>query len=1036
MGATLLFAQSPRAATIVSTSHPNALYYGFNDGKVPFEPFVIPQGVPSGARFAPENGALKITNAFAGSFSVNTKIPAFNADELSELHFDYKVNPDVKVNFFFRVNGKFYGVTFTGPNTVKPNSVLIGKVADAKADGQWHHAYIPLRDWLRKVDPVSPQLNVEVTGDLSGVLIGNWDNSGWLMAGVGGNGPGATWWMDNLALVGAGNSEVKLDVRDDKGQPFATPPVVKWTLDGAPAGDNAPLTIKAGAGFHLAEARDAAGKLLAAHPFAVATGALKVGEAQLAGNRLRVPINAPFGLNLPALKLTVDGKDFNLTSKFLSWDGEELVLDAGGAGLQWKNGAKVAVATSEVRDTKDHVAAPTQSSVTVDYEAGKAAPSLPAVQFEGTEAPRPPALKRNEEAPPTAVPAPIFGAGDGTFEEDMDEWTTTAEGDAYLERDSTTAASGKYSLRLTCPANAARFWATIRTSGFDAAKVPIISFDYKVSAQLRVDFMLLFEGRTYSIQFTDKDNPAPSLGRVPDVITDNKWHHAEINIGAMLRATAPGRASYRVDTFYIGDAQWLGNAASVQYWFDNFQFVPLLGGSPQRAALTLPDVTGLKATSWLLDDKRDTEPPATANGSDKIELTGSGRKWLHVRAQNGAGMWGPTLDVPIWLSDGPPKVAQNAIIPASGARAVPIGLEIPLHAEGGITPDSVKLAVAGRDYTLADAALKYDVAQEKLHWDAAEALEAGHITPPANGARVDWKLQPVRDFLGRDAEAVEGFWLNDFAQDKAGPKVRLASETHAPFLFDAAENAASWKPQLGVKVTPIERDGVPNRALRFTNEVVAGEFLVTAPLPETPTWDPQKFSLVRFDYRIPATANLAIRLKFTNGRSWYLQLAGEKPEKIIGSIPEIVADGQWHSTAFNISDYLQRDQNLRNQVLSGFEFRDASMKTAPNVSWDIDNFIVQQPGGATVKLAWRAADLSGVKAYRFGWDQKPDSAPTEETQDVARTVTGAAGLWFAHLQAQDGAGNWGPVVHLPIVGEVKITPPALLAAGAVPVPNP
>ena len=39
----------------------------------------------------------------------------------------------------------------------------------------------------------------------------------------------------------------------------------------------------------------------------------------------------------------------------------------------------------------------------------------------------------------------------------------------------------------------------------------------------------------------------------------------------------------------------------------------------------------------------------------------------------------------------------------------------------------------------------------------------------------------------------------------------------------------------------------------------------------------------------PAEANLAIRLKFNNRRSWYLHFTGEKPETIIGSIPGIVA---------------------------------------------------------------------------------------------------------------------------------------------------
>ncbi len=1002
------------AVTIVSPSHPHAIYYSFNDGKAPFEPFTVPGGVPSGARFAVEGGALKLTNAFAGSFSVDTKIKPFNADDFSHVYFDYKLNPDVKVNFFVRVNEKFHGVTFSGPDSVRPGAIRIGKIADVRADGQWHRAHIPLRDWLRKVDPIAPALNVDM------MLIGNWDNTGWLMAGIGGNGPGATWWVDNFSIVGAGPGEAKLELRDDKGEALPTPPTAKWLLDGNAAGDGPQVTLSAADGFHMVEARDAAGKTLANYPLFTAPSAPKIGAARLTGNTLRVPISAPGGLKLSDVKLTVDGRDFDLNSVHLAWDGAagELLLDAARAGLVWKDGAKVSLALSGVSDVQNRAAPAWQGEVTVDYGADKEVPALPKLQIEGVEAPRAPRAKRNEDLPLPIAPAPIFGAGDGTFEEGMDEWTGNPDNnDAILERDPTTAASGQYSLRLTCPQNAARFLATIRTSGFDAAKVPVVSFDYKITPQLRADFMLLFDGKNYSVQFTDKDNPWPRLGTVPNVVADGKWHHTEFNLGAMLREVAPGRPSYRVDSFYIGDGGWMGNARNVQYWFDNFQFVPLAKGAPLHADASLNDVTGLKAISWTLDDKRDTEPSPVATGTTaQIEATGNGRKWLHVRAQNGAGQWGPALHVPLWLSEGAPQVLQAEVVPAPGARTVPTTLEIPLRAEGDIALDSVRLTVAGQDFTAQDAALKYDKARGKLVWNAAAALAAGQMQPQADAARVEWKLHPVRDFLGHEAPAVEGHWINDFAQDKSGPAVLVTSLTHSPYFSDNAEaGAANWEAQPGARVAQVER-AAGDHALRFTNETAGGEFVVAAQWPAaTGLWIVKRHSLIRFDYRIPPEVNLAIRLKFANGRSWYLQVAGEKTTTILGTIPDIVADNQWHTATVDLADFLQRDQNLRDQALTDFEFRDPTLKTPARASWEMDNFIVQQSGKGPVKLAWQANDLSGVKGYRFAWDQLPATAPQEATTDAQRTLEAQPGLWFAHLQAQDGAGNWGAPTHTPIV---------------------
>ena len=67
-------------------------------------------------------------------------------------------------------------------------------------------------------------------------------------------------------------------------------------------------------------------------------------------------------------------------------------------------------------------------------------------------------------------------------------------------------------------------------------------------------------------------------------------------------------------------------------------------------------------------------------------------------------------------------------------------------------------------------------------------------------------------------------------------------------------------------------------------------------------------------------------------------------------------------------------------------------------------------------MNWKAADLSGVQNYRFGWDQNPLGTPAEVVTGNYREIPPpGSGTWWAHIQAQDNAGNWGMIEHLPIM---------------------
>ena len=83
---------------------------------------------------------------------------------------------------------------FTGPTGVRPGAISLGDAEITQGKEGWKRAHIPLRARLRALLPNPKTLVVDE------ILIGNWDNSGYLMAGIGGNGPGANWQMDDLRL--------------------------------------------------------------------------------------------------------------------------------------------------------------------------------------------------------------------------------------------------------------------------------------------------------------------------------------------------------------------------------------------------------------------------------------------------------------------------------------------------------------------------------------------------------------------------------------------------------------------------------------------------------------------------------------------------------------------------------------------------------------------------------------------------------------------------------------------------------------------
>jgi hypothetical protein len=978
LGLLLCAGSSARAMGISSATHPST-FESFNDDAGTFVTYQRPGDVSSDVDVKSVDGALQMTNVHPGSFGVDTKMSAFDALKFGDIFFDYKLPAGVKVNFFFHINGNYYGVIFSGPD-MRPGTTLLGKIPDVVADNKWHHAHIPLRQWLQGVEPMTSAFKVDE------IVIGNWDNTHWLMAGIGGNAAGANWQLDNWTLAATGPAQAEFALTEDDGKPLASPQKYFWALDGGPASalTSSNLSIGVRSGFHLLQISDSNKHVINEYGFYAATDNPQIGQPTLQNNDITFPITSFAGVNSSKVSLQANDKTFDFKNPALHWNDNAtaIILDAADAGLSWKNNQSVAVQLSGVEDFLAHAAPPVKSTFTVNYKNFTAVPPLPTL-------------------------ANYADMGSGSFETSLDSWKGGDKFDAILQRDTSTAASGYASLKLTCPSNAAAFTAWVRQDSFDASAYPYLEFDYRVPPQLRVDLLLKVNGQDYSIGFTDHTPGPPRLGQIADVKTDMQWHHASVPLLQMLQKTLPTADKYQVSSVAFGDTGWLGNAEGFTYWLDNFHFVPAVNGNYFKTDVQLRDVTGVGGLSWKLSPSMNIDVPRTAeNKTAALDLKGNGVQWLGLRAQDGAGNWSPAAQIPLALDADAPVLSSANI---SSAKAAPTQIVWPLKDNLSLNLKSLQLTALGHQYSIGDKSLIYDSQNGRLTWDLLQALRDGDLQSLKNGQTVDWQLQPVQDAAGNKSTALKSTFVYDYALQKSLPEISLSSSSHPRLLFeDFNDGNTPWDALREATVKSIKRDkNGDDKALEITDASGSNRFNVRI---FSNQWDPQKYNLLSFDYNIPANADLSLRLRVGN-RNVLLKICGEDAKGRF-QIPGIVADGKWHTAIFNL---LTLPDKLTTDKITSVDLVDPSGKTPAKTIMQFDNWLVQGGSSNNVALRWKAIDLSGIAGYRFGWDQNPDTVPTQNQTDDHTTVIGKSGLWFAHLQAKNGAGLWSDTVNYPII---------------------
>jgi len=642
--------------------------------------------------------SLQVLSTVLGGDLWASLAPApFHAGRNPILAFDYRIHKVVHVDLFMITGVGTRSLGFTDNQRGQHQLLAVPGVI---ADGRWHRAEISLRKALEARDyaPAMYDISQIYTADggyhhcAPGASF-NLDNITVIPGVSAKQGISLAWHARDLAGIAAYSyrwTKQPEDVPDEK----AEGPENSRTFSNVPEGR---------VYFHI-RAQDRAGNWgpPAHYPFLVdntpprvicptvskAAPGLHAKMAACETLRLKVAETGESGVDRASfVQCKVGGtrvKRSALLSRYrfdtgdFEWD---WMLDLGGARPAVPDGAVLPVALPPVSDFAGNKSTPLSFQMVVDHKADSLPPTAPDVR--------------------SATGELVWF---DTFTRDLGQWRPyPSSDDSRVTRVQRTPANSAavradYCVQVEGPYGGA-FGATIRSSGYDLKAHPHVRFDYKFPPGARLQLVATVNGVQYGVSLGSYSRRASArilrrrgrgratriaqAGIMRDIVADNSWHTASLNLHTTLAKVLPAQRNLKVGRLLIAGIS-AQNAAGTAFFVDNFA-VYGRARVPPKLLVAAYDLTGIAGFSYLVDTNPSTTPPAkpgpplkhTPDGWElplPQPLSGaagpaSGTSYLHVRALDGAGNWGSAAHVPIGSAANPKAKAEAKSRARARARA-------------------------------------------------------------------------------------------------------------------------------------------------------------------------------------------------------------------------------------------------------------------------------------------------------------------------------------------------------------------------------
>jgi hypothetical protein len=1000
------------APIIVSSTHPG-FFDDFEGGDRGWSTYGQQSGVARiVASQRPAGGhCLEVANpGVGGLFETIAPIKdcGINAANVRRISFDYCLDPGVHVNLYVRTGDQYYYVHMNGPDEPSPFYLRLGELA-VEADGRWHRAEFPLGAALRSLG---------MGGRVITLAIGNL-HRGALQMGLGGNGAGLAYRLDDFEVVSGGRADFRAVCRTSDVPEGAA--VLGAVDEGTMPAQAKPLEFKGvEPGLHACHARvkfqDGYAGPPARLPFLVTTAPLRMtATAPPAGGKwgycpIEIELGSPDSAWLApgSLALSVNGAPVPQHPGLfrVDWVGRRLYVDLAASGLELPDGQAV------------------ELSLTYSDEWNN----------KGSFATRYVASGGHDRTPPTRVVL-VDQRPTDDFEDDLGGWQPGER--VALMRDDTTAASGRYSLMVQNHRWRGTFQAFPFKEHISLGSFPLVEFDYKIAPGVPVDLLASSVLGQITVGMSDRSLYRQYLGAMPDFQADDKWHHAEYNLLQGVKKLGYRRNLYTCNWMAMGDTGYCCSALGAFYHIDNFRLVPLVGGARQvQLSWSSHDAAGIAGYSYKWSADREDAPDDevdTAEPCGTFVDVPSPDAYFHVKAMDKNGNWGPVEHFRFRADGTAPRVAK--VSPADGQRAAPANLTVVIRdAESAVNPDTLKVTIDGRTYGPDSVGVSYNPAGGTFTWDWLQARPKTQRSI-ANGKTVKMALA-AEDFAGNALPPQHWSWVMDYSRDKTPPGAPVLGchSLLVRWTNDFQDGTGQWRSgpagrgSAATQLNRVVRDkGKGDYCLELTTPQANGQFDAVA---VSGRYDLVRFPHLSLDCQIPPPVKINMQVQI-NGRWHSFKLTGPKYRyTLLGEANGLKTDGSWQRVSLNLLDLARKAMpDTRAFSVNSITFGDPARNgNQGGLKWRVDDFLVSNFGQNRASFTWRVDDISGIKGYAAVLDTSRTTVPPPKittTNEKGFFDAWAGGTLWLHVRACDGNGNWSDTSHFiyPVTAPDAPAPP-------------
>lgn len=263
----------------------------------------------------------------------------------------------------------------------------------------------------------------------------------------------------------------------------------------------------------------------------------------------------------------------------------------------------------------------------------------------------------------------------------------------------------------------------VRSTPYDAAGYPIISFDYRLPDDYTPDLFVRSSGVWWQLKMGSGapiDTPYFRSLDALKLVGDGSWHHYSADLLALLQSADPQASNFKVDEIVLGQFEKTAymQVAAVDsgeigssYYIDNFAALTPTNATSLHITWTPPPGVSFSAYASALDANNSFSPTESnqgaATGTD-VSLPAAiadGLYYFHLSGRGADGAWSAATDMPILLDRTAPTVdtATSLLNGATSASA----LQLPLFDATGVAPSSLRLRLGGQTYGVGSG-LTYD----------------------------------------------------------------------------------------------------------------------------------------------------------------------------------------------------------------------------------------------------------------------------------------------------------------------------------------